>query len=414
MNIDEGTQLRKELDSLRGSVMHVASLHDVRQKDYSVLVVVGEPDANVTIQKHLKVLQFGDKAFGVQSKYDDLGLNGGLIKIAHGNQAARFTVGMRARALGLEHLVNQELLAHVPVGGQYKVIKRPSSARDYVGSLVHETEGAPLAAVITNPFGSQWWMLAAETTSQHLWLRAALAHWRVEYPDEHPSSGHGLAERWQSAAELEAAEAIASFEVETVRQLKEREHAKLALVEKAVKATQETERKERKLLSAQGDELVVAVTVALEGLGFTVSDSDATAEANNTAKREDLQITLKSKPGWIALAEVKGYSKGGAKSGDLRQLAKAVGFFTSKAGQGPAAQWYIVNAQFAKPPDDRPIPLAANAEDVEDFANDDGAIIDTRQIFLLHKSVVRGSVTQAQAQESLLGARGIYTAPVTD
>jgi hypothetical protein len=412
MAIPEDTPLRKELDSLGATVMYVDSLSEVRQADYSILVVVGKPDHTMLLNPILKVLQFGESVLGAQASYADANYNGGIFRIAEGNQAARFAVGKAARALGLEHLVNQELLRHVPVGGRYKVIKRPSAAKADFQSLVHEVGGSLLAGIITNPAGSQWWMLASETTSQHLWLRAALAHWRSEYPDEHPAAGDGLSERWQTAAELEATAAITAFEVETERRLKEREYAKLALVDAAEQATKVAELNERKLLNAQGDELVEAVTASLERLGFTVSDSDAVAEVNNTAKREDLQVTLASHPGWIALCEVKGYSKGGAKSGDLRQLAKAVGFFTNKAGRVPDAQWYIVNAQFLKLPDERPIPLAANAEDVEDFSSDDGAIIDTRQIFLLLKSVLTGSVTELQAQESLLKARGIYAAPV--
>lgn len=413
-NIPEDSPLRKELDSLGATVKYVGSLGEVRQSDYTVLVVVGEPDHNFNLHNNLKVLQFGDTAFGDLAKYYNADYNGGRFSIAEGNQAARFSVGDVARALGLENLVNQELLKNIPLGGQYRVIRRPTAAAKYYQSLAHETGGKSLAGVITNDAGAEWWIFAGEASSQHLWLRAALAHWRAKFPDEFPAAGEGLGDRWLTAGELEAASAITAFEAETEALLVERERAKAALTEAAEKASQEAEANERRLLNAQGDELVAAVTDALERLGFKVSDSDATAEANNTAKREDLQVTLASRTGWIALVEAKGYSKGGAKSGDLRQLAKAVGFFTNKSGRAPDAQWYIVNAQFSKLPDDRPVPLAANAEDVEDFSNDDGAIIDTRQIFLLLKSVLSGAVTERQAQESLLQARGIYVAPLGD
>lgn len=413
-NVEEGTALRKELDSLGATVKYVDSLLEVRQADYSIVVAVGEPDHRESLGRHMKVLQFAETTSGIQSIYEDAYYGGPLFCIEDGSHAARFTVGRAARALGLEALINQEVLRNVPAGGAYNVIRPPAAANDSFESLVHETDGYALAGIIKNPAGSQWWMLAAVTTSQHLWLRAALAHWREEYPDEHPPEGQGLGERWQTATELSSAAAITAFEAETERQLQEREHAKLALIEHAEAAAQDAEKNERRLLTAQGDELVSAVTAALERIGFTVVDSDAIAEANNTAKREDLRISLPAEPSWIALAEVKGYSKGGAKSGDLRQLAKAVGFFTSKTDRAPDAQWYIVNAQFAKSPDERPIPLAANAEDVDDFAGDAGAVIDTRQIFLLLKSVVSGAMTEAMAQQSLTKARGIYTAPVED
>ena len=413
-NVEEGTPLRKELDSLGGTVKYVDGLSEVRQADYSILVVVGEPDHRTPLAPHLKVLQFGEAVSGVQTKYLDVSYGGAVFNIEEGSQAARFSVGQVARALGLEHLVNQELLRHVPAGGRYNIIRVPTAAKDSFEPLVQETSGNALAGIIRNPAGSQWWMLATVTSEKQLWLRAALTHWRELYPDEHPSRGDGLGERWLTAGELAAAAAIIAFENETERQLQEREHAKLALVESAEAVTQGAEQNERRLLNAQGDELVSAVTEALERIGFTVVNSDGIAEAHNTAKREDLQITLGEDPDWIALAEVKGYSKRGASTGDLRQLAKAVGFFTNKAGRSPDAQWYIVNAQFAKLPDERPIPLAANAEDVDDFAGDDGAVIDTRQIFLLLKAVVAGSISEGAAQESLIKARGIYTAPTDD
>lgn len=413
MNVAEGTSLHKELDSLGATVRYVNSLDEVRQSDFSILVCVGMPNARPN--KHLKVLQFlDDRVYGDMPRYAGANYDGDSISIYPGDKAARFTVGSAARALGLETLVTQELLKSVPAGGDYSVITVPPQAHDAFQSLAHETGGKALAGILTNAEGSQWWILSAEVTSQHLWLTAALGYWRAQYPDEFPSAGQSLNERWKTQAELEAEASIAAFDVETERQLQQREHDRLALVDTSAAVARTAETRERRLLNGQGDDLVGAVSEALTAIGFRVSDSDAVANTNKTAKREDLQVTLESRPGWVALVEVKGYSKGGAKMNDLRQLAKAAAIFEHKNALEPEAQWYVVNAMFEKAPDDRPIPLESNPEDVELFAKEGGLVVDTRQLFLLFKAVVAGSCSAEEAQISLVGATGVYFAPGLD
>lgn len=409
MNVEDGTALRKELDALGGTVTYVNSLGEVRQSDYSLLVCVGTPDERP--DRRLKILQFlSDHYFGYVLRYVGANYSGEYLTIDSGAMAARFTVGSAARGLGLETLVNQELLKNVPAGGEYSVINVPRAAHDSFQSLVHETEGKALAGILTNETGSQWWMLSPAVTSRHLWLRAALEHWRAQYPEDFPSAGQSLSERWKTQAELEAEANIAAFDVETERQLQQRELDRLGLVDASAAVTLTADTRERRLLYSQGDDLVAAVSEALTAIGFTVSDSDAVADANKTAKREDLQVTLDAQPDWVALVEVKGYAKGGAKMNDLRQLAKAVAIYEHKNGRGPDAQWYVVNAMFDKAPDERPIPLESNPEDVQLFAQDGGLVVDTRQLFLLLKAVVAGNCTREEAQKSL-GATGTYVRP---
>lgn len=60
---------------------------------------------------------------------------------------------------------------------------------------------------------------------------------------------------------------------------------------------------------ADGDELVAAVADILSSLWSGVRDMDA-ERAPGTAKREDLRLTLGGRPGWEAIVEVKGYTKG--------------------------------------------------------------------------------------------------------
>lgn len=68
----------------------------------------------------------------------------------------------------------------------------------------------------------------------------------------------------------------------------------------------------RRLLADNDDTLVEAVTYALAMVGFTVADLDKEL-SENEPRMGDLSV---SDGDWIAMAEIKGYTKG-AKSNDL-------------------------------------------------------------------------------------------------
>ncbi|WP_332603353.1 hypothetical protein [Arthrobacter sp. S2(2024)] len=342
---------------------------------------------------------------------EDYGRNTVVLDLGDGARAERFAVGLGATSRGLESLVKESIIRNVPVGDFYNTLsERGRHGSANASTLVEEVAGRPLGLVrSTGRDGeAEWWVLPAVTTHRATWLAAAFALWKSKWPDEFPPAGYGALERWMTHAELEAAAAISAHEVETAAYLAKRTAELDVLRLAASEASNAAESGERTLLQAQGDELVGAVMSCLKDLGFEVFDSDAEAEANKAAKREDLRIKSERDADWLSLVEVKGYASRNAKTSDINQLARAAGFFESRTGDVPQAQWYVINAQFSLAPDERPIPLASSPEDVEEFAKDGGLVVDTRELFKLLRLVQSGAISQQDAQADLVHSTGTY------
>ena len=125
----------------------------------------------------------------------------------------------------------------------------------------------------------------------------------------------------------------------------------------------------RQALWGEGAELVAAVKTILEGLGFEVRDMDAETPEGQP-KREDLRLTHPSLPGWEAISEVKGYSRG-TKTSDARQINEYRNRYRDDEGRFPDLTLWIANPHNTIiDPSDRPYPddnvseSAANIEAV--------------------------------------------------
>jgi hypothetical protein len=400
-----------------GTIRYVNSLQELRQADYKFVVCQGS--VGTPVERHLSVLQFvkarpkpvQGQARPVQhtADYKDRSVTLALVQ---GDSAERFEVCEAATSRGLGTLINETIVKNIPLGGHYDVLRTEVWVSEGTYSpLIAEVDGRALGAIRTTGEGTpEWWTLPALTTDRASWLRAIVALWKARYPDDFPPAGLASSERWMTHTELEATAAIANHEVETAAYLEARSSQLRRLEEASVEAARAAEGAEKSLLTAQGDVLVRAVQSCLAALGFEVTDSDAAAEANSAAKREDLQIRSDLHREWLALAEIKGYSKRNAKTSDLAQLARAVGFF-ERSGPTPKAQWYIVNAQFGLPPDERPVPLASSPDDVEVFAENGGLVVDTRELFQLLRLTQSGQLSKEEAQKCLVSATGTFQAP---
>ena len=106
---------------------------------------------------------------------------------------------------------------------------------------------------------------------------------------------------------------------------------------------------ERLLLTGIGRPLVAIVHKILESFGFEVIDVDE-GLGEDQPKKEDLRV---SESGWLALCEVKGYSKGG-KLKDLWDLNRFSALYAVETGQLRAAMWFVVNQFRATDPSSRP------------------------------------------------------------
>ena len=121
----------------------------------------------------------------------------------------------------------------------------------------------------------------------------------------------------------------------------------------------------RQALWGDGDELVEAVTVLLEGLGFDVEDLDATRSPNEP-RREDLRLTHEDREGWEAIVEVKGYSRG-IRTNDARQIREHRERYIVETGRPPDLTVWLANPFREVDPSSRPpvdVNVAAAAEQI--------------------------------------------------
>jgi len=154
------------------------------------------------------------------------------------------------------------------------------------------------------------------------------------------------------------------------------------------------------LLWADGDALVEAVAWTFADIGFDVADIDD-GVSEGDPKREDLHVTTSEGAGWIALAEVKGYSKG-AKTNDLRQINQHVKAFVEREGRSPDSVWWIINDFRHEDPSVRKPTLNGNGDEPRLV---DVVAIPTTAVFRLWRAVRTGDITEQDAIESLKGAQ---------
>ena len=110
---------------------------------------------------------------------------------------------------------------------------------------------------------------------------------------------------WYTPAENALAERIDAIDRETERLLHERQNIKARLTAEGDRADAGIKR----AIWSDGDELVEAVSEILSDIGFSVRSMDAEVKEGER-KREDLRLTLESRPDWEAIVEIKGYTKG--------------------------------------------------------------------------------------------------------
>ena len=159
------------------------------------------------------------------------------------------------------------------------------------------------------------------------------------------------------------------------------------------------DKKERRIVWADGDDLVSATSEILTSFGFNVEDVDATRGPNDP-KREDLRLTLDDRPGWEAIVEVKGYKKG-TKANDNRQIRQHRDTYTNEQGRLPDLTLWIANPYRLQDPSLRP----ALDKDVAERSKDIGATyVPVPDLYRLWVLVADGSIKPSQAAHRLVDA----------
>lgn len=385
-----------------------AQLALVRQGDFDA-AVLWRTDADLA--EHLNVLQFGGEFADVVSTRFAVG------QVAEGvhSVAAEFEIPEGVPD-AVAALVRQDLAQlavdreWVPTLG-YNVIAyyhgstHNDAMRAFIKPFLRDFDGLAVAGRYERPGGnSEWWRVPDFVSHPERWAAVALDVWRERDPDRFPAEASWQQrEEWRTDTErrlLHEQQRLRLKRSEADRRFAE---ALAQVGQKLQEAEQHAEENERRLLTAQGDDLVAEVVQSLREIGFEVIDVDAQISSPGD-RREDIRVLDPSAPGWIALGEVRGYARG-AQLNDLLRLTRFVTRFVRDEGREPDATWYVVNQMLATDPATRPLPLEANPEEVETFAEDGGLILDTRELFALRMKVRQGQIGAEEARRLLRGAR---------
>ena len=238
------------------------------------------------------------------------------------------------------------------------------------------------------------------------WFRAFLCELHDADPARVPQAPPRLNQPsdWYTPRESTLANRISEIEVQAERLSAERDQLDAELAA-------ETERADggiRRALWADGDDLVNAAEEILAGLGFRVCNMDTELKPNEP-KREDLRLTLPSRPGWEGIVEVKGYTDG-VKTNDARQLREHRDHYIEEKGRPPDLTVWLSNPLRTMDPSVRPAP----DENVRNQAETIDALhvlaSDLCRQWLL---VAAGSLDAETVVQSLVGASpGLWTPPV--
>ncbi len=136
----------------------------------------------------------------------------------------------------------------------------------------------------------------------------------------------------------------------------------------------------RRLITAQGDELVEEVILVLEIVGFKVKNMDEESE-EGSPKVEDLRIRDPNDKDWEGIVEVRGYARSAGTTKDFLRLGRFADLYRNEKGCFPDKRVYIINGQIELPPDQRQEPWSSANEDVKIFSESNGLVIWTLDLF---------------------------------
>jgi hypothetical protein len=409
------------LEQVLPDVVRISSLADVHQSEWDLLVAA-DGDL-IDVEPHLFVVAFGCRVIG-KPNVDDPPL---LVRAYQIDQedgpgspasvAVEFNtpdeIPPRFVSLVADDLVprlkaehwHDTLLAYRP---SQDGVGKPAYDIPGVERLLVGTDGAVYAAHFQRPGGKAWFLTLPEKASLVDWVEAAVSHWHSVDAKRFPGTldWTNQAYDWMTPDEVEAAKTgIEAGEA------KERAEADEKAAWDRFREARELARSgPLRLLTEQGDPLSAAVRDALREIGLVVRDMDEEHPGDDLL--EDLRASPLDRPEWVALVEVKGYTRSLGKADDLLNLTGRFGRrFRTDQGRDPDAFWYVVNHEMGTDPAARRPILGGSDKEVESFGAIGGLAIDTVDLFRLWRDVVKGGLTQAEAQALLAGSTGrlVYT-----
>jgi hypothetical protein len=272
--------------------------------------------------------------------------------------------------------------------GRYELEKedREKATGIYNGGAIiceHHTK-IPLAVYFlreaTN-LGVAW--LPSINTNQAAWVALLVAQWAQSNKDAFPNFGN-----WMNLPEWMVPEEVRILS--KIQTLEEKKQESIVKINKQIDELSaefavmkaNANKGLRRLITAQGQELVDEVAKVLQDIGFNVTCVDQLVDEGEP-KKEDLRLVHSDKGGkqWNAIVEVRGYSRSAGMTKDLLRLARFADLYRQETGQAPDKRIYIINGQFELPPIHRQEPLASAADDLQIFAETDGILIWSIDLF---------------------------------
>jgi len=213
------------------------------------------------------------------------------------------------------------------------------------------------------------------------WIEAIVNEWSKSFPDKFPSIGNWARQNyWLISDEIKIANDIKNLEDQKIAINNKIDDDIALLIKKYNEVTTQNDKTLRKLLTAQGSELVDIVQSVFEKFGFNVKKIDEQIDEGK-AKKEDLRLTKDEFENWEAIVEVRGYSKSSGKEDDIKRLDKFSKLYNKENGKFPDKMIYIVNGPIELQPLLRQYPFASNPDFLASFAEDDGLVISTINLY---------------------------------
>lgn len=406
---------RNALDSLTDvTIDYVGDPRTVAQEEYDVAVSVNGA-GTATLSSHLDVFQFGGPPpdafkWEAQSYYWSTRSVGRARRLKV-PETTPLDIAKLASATLVPWVESQSkpYSVFVPVAssssGRGPIIEGPVLLDAF---LQEAREGGRAIAgrYARRDSDSQCWWLPIDIQRVADWLSLAFDYFARAHPQRFPNRpGDWMKlQEWMTASELALTQELSDLEsemsatIQAFRDLKSEATAKLESARGAADAGP------RRLLTAQGSDLVDEVVTTLAEFGFSVRQPDEERASSKETLLEDIEALDED---WNSLIEVRGYARG-AKSADLQRIERFVTHFVKRTTREPSAKWYIVNHNLTTAPDARPRVLGGADEDVSFFAEGNGLVVDTRELFRLRRAVAEGAVAKETARMMLKTTRGIF------
>jgi hypothetical protein len=241
--------------------------------------------------------------------------------------------------------------------------------------------------------------------NQAAWVNVLVTQWAQSNKDAFPSFGDWMeSPEWMVAEEEQILSQIQALEQKKQESVIEIDKQIGELTTELAIAKTNASKGGRRLITAQGDELVDEVAKTLKDIGFNVTLVDQLV--GKKPKREDLRLRHLGKGGeeWNAIVEVRGYTRSGGTTADLLRIGRFADLYEKETGQAPDKRIYIVNCELELLPSQRQEPLASATEDLQIFSESDGILIWSIDLFRALKAT--GPTDYPALLESIKRAQG--------